>query len=79
MCEKIKLGMNLRETNMFDPLDPLLMLTCFCNDEDLTYPYCRETLTVTSQVEQVGAEIFQCCECSGAFTVNWEEEKIYYS
>ena len=63
---------------MFDPLDPLVMFACFGDDEDLTCPYGQASLTVTSEEGQVGSEAFQCCECSGTFTVNWDEDKIYY-
>jgi hypothetical protein len=63
---------------MFDPLDPLFMFACFGDDEDLICPYCQASLTVTSEEGRVGSEAFQCCECSGTFTVNWDEGEIYY-
>ena len=63
---------------MFDPIDPMMWLFCFVDDEDVTCPYCQAHLTVTSEEARVGEESFQCNECQGVFTINWDEEKIYY-
>ena len=50
----------------------------FGDDEDVTCPYCQADLTVTSEEAQVGTESFQCDQCQGVFTINWDEGKIYY-
>ncbi len=63
---------------MFDPLDPMLWFACFGDDEDVTCPYCQADLTVTSEEAQVGTESFQCDQCQGVFTINWDEGKVYY-
>ncbi|MDA7938553.1 hypothetical protein N9B71_05745 [Pirellulales bacterium] len=63
---------------MIDPLDPLMFFAMFGDDEDVTCPYCQAELTVTSEEARVGEESFQCNECQGVFTINWDEEKIYY-
>ena len=63
---------------MLDPLDPLMFFAMFGDDEDVTCPYCEAELTVTSEEARVGEESFQCNECHGVFTINWDEEKIYY-
>ena len=63
---------------MLDPLDPLMFFAMFGDDEGVTCPYCEADLTVTSEEARVGEESFQCNECHGVFTINWDEEKIYY-
>ena len=63
---------------MFDPLDPLLFFAMFGDDEEVTCPFCRAELTVTSEEARVGEESFQCIECQGVFIINWDEEQIYY-
>ena len=63
---------------MLDPLDPLTFFALFGDDEEVTCPYCQAELTVTSEEARVGEESFQCNECQGVFTINWDEEKIYY-
>ena len=63
---------------MFDPLDPMLWFACFGDDGDVTCPYCQAALTVTSKEARVCEESFQCNECQGVFTINWDEGKIYY-
>ncbi|MDA7886615.1 hypothetical protein N9B10_06995 [Pirellulales bacterium] len=61
-----------------DPLDPLTFFALFGDDQDVTCPCCQAELTVTSEEAQVGTESFQCDHCQGVFTINWDEEKIYY-
>ena len=63
---------------MIDPLDPLTFFASFGDDQDVTCPYCQAGLTVTFEVVQVGTESFQCDQCQGVFTINWDEGKIYY-
>jgi len=63
---------------MMDPLDPLTFFALFGDDADVTCPYCHKDLVVTSEESQVGEEVFQCSECQGSFTINWDEGKIYY-
>ena len=63
---------------MFDPIDPLLFFCCFPNDEeDLPCPHCQAHLTVASD-NPSGHEHFQCCECGGTFTIDWDERKVWY-
>ena len=63
---------------MLDPLDPLTFFALFGDDQDVTCPYCQVDLTVTSEEAQVGTESFQCDQCQGVFTINWDEGKVYY-
>ena len=56
----------------------LMFFACFGDDEDVTCPYCQADLTVTSEESMVGQEAFQCDQCQGVFTINWDEGKIYY-
>ena len=63
---------------MFYHLDPMLWFACVGDDEDVTCPYSQADLTVTENQRQVGEEPFQCDQCQGVFTVNWDEGKIYY-
>ena len=63
---------------MFDPIDPLLFFCCFPDDEeDVSCPHCQAQLTVPTE-DMGGQEQFECCECGEAFTIDWDERKIYY-
>ena len=66
------------QSRWFDPLDSMLRFACYSDDEDVTCPYCQPHLTVTSEEARFGEESFQCDQCQGVFTINWDEGKIYY-
>jgi DNA-directed RNA polymerase subunit RPC12/RpoP len=38
-------------------------------------PHCGELLTVSVD-DPMGQDTFRCCNCSGKFDVNWEQETI---
>jgi hypothetical protein len=60
-------------------VDPMEWLFCFGDDDNITCPYCQANLTVTSEEARLGEEVFECCECQGVFTIDWDQEKIYYN
>ena len=42
---------------------------------ELDWPYCDESLVLPVN-EPCGQESYQCSECSGAFEVDWVEQKV---
>ena len=63
---------------MLDPIDPLLFFCCFSDDaEEVPCPHGQTSLTVASD-DPCGQERFQCCECGGTFTIDWDERKVWY-
>ena len=61
--------------------DFLMYELCFpgalTGETELDCPYCGELLTVPVS-DPMGEEVYQCCECSGTFEVNWGEGQVRY-
>ncbi len=59
---------------MTEPDDPLLYELCFpgalFGETEIECPHCGELLTVPVE-DPLGQDSFRCCECQGAFDVDW--------
>jgi len=46
-------------------------------ETEIECPYCQELLTVAVN-DPMGEEVYQCCECTGTFEVDWGEGVVRY-
>jgi DNA-directed RNA polymerase subunit RPC12/RpoP len=50
----------------------------FTGQENVDCPYCGTTLDV-EVTHRYGSDAYQCCECGGAFEVDWRDGTVTYN
>jgi len=50
----------------------------FTGQENVDCPYCGTSLDV-EVLHRYGSDVYQCCQCSGEFAVDWGDGTITYN